>query len=541
MRVSRFFFAALWSWFFLGMTSDLLAGGGSDSIPTWRGDSISVSDTALDAVRARGYWAAYRPPATSGRTEKIEAGELYRLDSLRLVATALLPDLENQLAGFRGLAASQENLQALRATLEQALRQQGFPFASFTLRPAGETAGSLRPPASLMIDIDIQAGDGFKLGGFLAQRTRTRMEVLLRLSLLDYGETLNESRLSQGLARLRRLGYYDAVDSAGWVRDPRRNLIFPVLRIADYRGNRVGGLLGYDSEAESDRLSGFVDVHLINIRGTARDFDFNFESRPQAQGRSDREAKVVYVEPWLPGLPLGLRVNASVWLQDSVYNQVDGGLALLKDIDFRSRLELTVSRQYAQDIIADRESEAYSGGIGLVIDARDQVPFPLSGARLEARINGIRRDIGDSSRFLIQSRLHAEGYFRVASRWLLHTRLEAGGDWPRHPLAERGDRFEVGGARSLRGYREREFSTDLFGYADTELQWLLAGQGRLLFFVSPGLVNRQEPSVWWRKVLGYGAGFELGSKAWAVGLIYALNPDRPWGQGLLHMTVENRF
>lgn len=530
-----------WVWLFLAMTPNLFAAIDRDSLLQWRSDSLVTTDSALEALQARGYWSAYRLPATTEQLGKIEAGELFRLDSLKLQSTALLPDLEKQLAGFRGLAASLENLQALRATLEQSLRQDGFPFASFTFRPADQAAGSLRPPHSLIVVIAIQAGDGFKLGGFLAQQTRTHMDVLLRLSLLEYGETLNEGRLAQALARLRRWGYYDAVDSLGWVRDPRRNLIFPILRLADYRGNRVGGLLGFDSEAESDQLSGFVDVHLINIRGTARDFDFKFESRPQSQGRSDREASLVYVEPWLPGLPLGLRVTGSVWLQDSVYNQIDGGLALLKDIDFHSRLELTVSRQYSHDILANRESEAFSGGLGLVIDARDQVPFPLNGARLDARISGIRRDIGDSSRFLIQSRLHAEAYLRLSSHWLLHTRVESGGNWPRHPLAERGDRFEVGGARSLRGYREREFSTDLFGYADTELQWLLAGQGRLLFFASPGLINKQESSVWWRRVIGYGAGFELGSKAWAVGLIYALNPDRPWAQGLLHMTVENRF
>jgi outer membrane protein assembly factor BamA len=243
----------------------------------------------------------------------------------------------------------------------------------------------------------------------------------------------------------------------------------------------------------------------------------------------------------LPGLPLGVRLSGSIWLQDSVYDQVDGALALLHDLDMHSRLEVTFSRQWSFDKLADQESQSFAGGLALVLDHRNQVPFPTRGFHLEMSSQGIRRQLADSSRYLIRSQMAGHGYFPLFSRFLFHGKWDVGGNWPRHPLALRGDRYDLGGARTLRGYREREFSTDLYGYTQLELQWLLAGQGRVLTFVSPGLVNKQTPSVWWTSVMGYGVGLELGSRAWSVGLLYALNPKRSWGQGLVHLTLDNRF
>jgi outer membrane protein assembly factor BamA len=521
---------------FTTITLLLFSLGHVENLPVkWTSDAITQNDSAVQSSINQGYLLADRQKG------EMIAGPLFYLDSLAIQASATLPDLNLRLSGFNGFPVSKEHLDGLRASIVQILKEQGFPFASFTLQPASPIPGSLRPATSLVLELNIQAGFGYKLGGLLARETRTQPEVLLRLSHLQYGENFDEMRLHQGLARLRRLGYFETVDSLGLVRDPNRNIIFPALRIGDAKSNRVGGLLGFDSEAKNEKLSGFVDVHLVNVHGTARDFDFNFESRPQLGGLSDREAKVKYLEPWLPGLSLGLRLSGSILLQDSIYDQLDGAVALLQDLDFRSRLEITFSRQWALDRIMNHESEAIAGGITFLWDARDQVPFTLRGSRLETKISGIQRILGDSSIYLTQSKVHWESFFPCFSRLLLHLRLEGGGDWPRFPLVERGDRFDLGGARSLRGYREREFSTDLYAYSDAELQWLLGGKGRLLLFTSPGLVDKQETTVDWRRVLGYGAGFEIGSSTWVIGLLYALNPARSWGQGLLHITVENRF
>jgi len=464
-----------------------------------------------------------------------------RIDSLILESTVPVPELRLGLSIFRGEAATRETLESIKRKIFRETQRMGFPFARFTVQALPSPLGIAEASHGITLWIRLQAGEGYKFGGWLAQETRTDPQTLLRLSTLAYGESFDEARIALAMGRFRRLGYYSAVDSLGLIRDPHRNLLYPVLRLIDDKANRLGGLLGYDSDAEQNQLSGYIDIHLVNIRGTARDFDFTFESRPQPGGRSDREARMEYVEPWLPGLPIGLRIGGSVWLQDSVYQQLDGSLALLQDLNFHSRLEVTLARQWSREFSTGEESEAYSGGMALLYDARNQVPFTLHGLRLRAGLTGIRRVLGDSSRFLSQTKAAAEIYHPLVGRLLAHIRWEGALDWPRRPQVIRGDRFDVGGARSLRGYREKEFSTDAYFYSDWELQWIVGSRGRLLLFAAPGIVNKPTPDIWWQRVFGYGLGLELGSQNWAIALLYALNPQRSPESGLLHIQVENRF
>jgi hypothetical protein len=527
-------------------------------------DSVQVraqADSTLTAVQSRGYLGAHRMP-TSGEVidgknapGEIVAGDIFTFDTVDVVLEpqsetsnpVLVAVLREAVAPYLSLAASQAHMEAMRASIVSVLRREGYAFAAFTLLPA--PAATNQPAHRLHLTLRVWPGSGYKFGGWVARGTRTRPEVLSRLSLLEFGESFDDARIGKGMSRLRRLGYYASVDSVALVRDTERNLLYPVLQVTDDLANRVGGLLGYDSEAEgsASSLSGFVDVHLVNVRGTARDVDFKFESRPREDGKTDREASLIYVEPWLPGLPVGLRLSGSIWLQDSLYDQIDAAAALLLDLDMSARLEITLSRQWSHDFLLMTESEAYAGGMGLKLDHRDRAPFTLSGYRIEVRTQGIRRELsgaGDSSRYLLQGFLRGESFLPLGRRWLLRSLVEAGGDWPRDPLPVRGDRFDIGGAQSLRGYREREFSTALYGFAQGELQYLLAGRGRALLFAAPGLIDRIDPverTVWWRRVLGYGAGLALGSEAWSVGLLYALNPERRFDDGLLHVTVENRF
>src|SRR4029078_1598120 len=105
------------------------------------------------------------------------------------------------------------------------------------------------------------------------------------------------------------------------------NLIYPGLALTDLKGNRLSGILGYDSEKKGgDGLNGYLDIHLINLRGTARDLAFAFDSRTSAaadaggQGAAGRkDAKLGYVEPWLLSTRVGARLDLSAAIEDSVY------------------------------------------------------------------------------------------------------------------------------------------------------------------------------------------------------------------------------
>jgi outer membrane translocation and assembly module TamA len=501
--------------------------------PTASGAAASAA-APVDSVAllmAGGHLAAARDDA--GR---LAPGPQYRIGGIQ-IAGGPFSALGLGLAEYSGAPATARSFSDLGERARTWLVDHGRPFASvavdFSVRPGAPIAD---------VKVMIQPGEGYAHGGFRARGSRTTPETLDRLSLLRFGEDFSEARLRLAVARLFRTGYYDAVVPTGIYRDSLRNLIYPGLALADLKGNRLSGILGYDSEKKGgDGLNGYLDIHLINLRGTARDLDFAFENRPSGEGAGRKDAKLAYVEPWVLASRVGARLDLGAAIEDSVYQELRGDLTLFQDLDFRSRLFIALGRQYNRDYLADTRSDAQIAGIGFQYDGRDRVPSTLTGARWSARVNAVRRVAADSSRFLAQS-IDEIGLWANAGRWVFHSLLVGASDWPleRHP--DRGDLFELGGANTLRGYREREFLTDAYAYANLEIQFLLAPGSRAAVFAVPGLIDRiGTGEIWWRRVLGYGAGLESGSKDWTFGISYALNPDRAVGDGFVHLRVTNNF
>jgi outer membrane protein assembly factor BamA len=466
----------------------------------------------------------------------LEPGPVFTLGNIQVTSAPPFTAVQLGIAAYAGEPASAGNLDAIANRIKAYLLDHGHPFASVSVDFAAREDA---PIADLAIAI--RGGEGFKFGGYKHSGSRTRPDVLDRLSLLKYGETYNESRLRLAGERLSRTGYYEAVAPGALFRDSTRNLLYPSLVLTDLKGNRLSGLLGYDSEKEGGSgLNGFLDVHLINLRGTARDLDFTFDSKQTGQATDSREARLAYTEPWLPGMRVGARVEASVSIEDSVYSETRGEISLFQDLDFHSRALLSVAKQSNHDFLSGAGSDAEIAGLGFQYDARDRVPGTLRGARFSTRVNGVHRNLEDTTYYLVQS-LNELALWGNIGRWVAHAAFSGSGNWPLEGRSNRGELYELGGANTIRGFREKEFLTNLFLYGNFEAQFLLAPKSRATVFVTPAFINRLGGDIYWRKVVGYGLGMESGARDWTFGVSYALNPDRAIGNGFVHLSVTNNF
>jgi outer membrane protein assembly factor BamA len=498
-------------------------------------------DSTLDRVAAavaHGYWAARPDSAAPGGWVR---GPRYRFRSV-----AALVDRGGEVAGFTtdewtGEPATALVIARVQTALQRHLSRDGFVFAAITTALRADSAGE--PLADLTLTVT--RGSAFKLGDPIVRETRTRPSVARRLALWQEDENFDPERIDKGLARLRRQGYFESVEAQGLFRDSLRNVIYPVLRLPDAPTNTIGGLLGYDSEAASGtRLTGFLDVRLLNMRGTARDFEFTFDART---GR-EREARLYYTEPWIFGLPLGARYEGRFLQQDTIFREWNQSLFVFRDLDFVSRLEAEFGAQANRDFLSETGTIALLSGVRILYDSRDRVPFTRSGWRGHAGVTGLRRTLqddpaaggGDSLYYLAQLRIAGERWTPLTPRVGVKTGVAAATNLPLNRLNP-GELFDVGGARSLRGYRERQFQTNAYAISDAELQFSVGRRGRLFGFVSPGVVNNPVGRYDLRRVLGYGTGMEIAQGDWSVALTYALNPERSLGNGYLHAAVENRF
>lgn len=505
-----------------------------------RADSTgTMPETPVARAMAQGYWGATTDPV-SGRVER---GPLFRMrvvEALREEEGGAVSALEGfDAAAWRGEPARRARFEALREAVATLLARQGFAFAELELDARPDGAGA----PHVDVTVRVRRGSAFVLGNPMPGGTRTRPDVVRRLALWDEGEPFDPSRIRQGIARLRRTGYFEDAAWEGTWRDPARNVLYPALRLPDARASTVGGILGYDTEADGGaRLAGFVDVRLLNLRGTARDLEFSYDGRTG----NEREARLAYVEPWIWTLPVGARWEGSFLQQDTVFQEWEQDLAVFRDLDMRSRVEATIGTQANRDLVAGRGTRAFRSGVGLAYDSRDRAFLPRNGTRSNIRLTGIRRDLdappggSDSSYFLAQATGALERWEPLGGRFGLRLGVRGAVNFPFDRL-NRGELHDLGGARSLRGYREREFQTNAFGVADAEVQYRFGGRGQAFAFASPGLVNRPVGHLDPVNVLGYGAGLEMVQGDWSVALTYALNPGRSFGNGYLHAFVENRF
>lgn len=500
-----------------------------------RAAAAPAEDSLARAMEA-GYLRA--APVAGGNLDR---GPLFVIGQVAVEGPAAFSADRLGIAAYAGRPATASQLKALASAVRSYLLDHGHPFAEASLD------FSVREDRPLVdLKVLLRPGAGYKYGGTKQTGSRTRQAALERLTLLRFGEDWSDARMRLAAQRLSRTGYYEAVVPGPLYRDSTRNLLYPTLSLSDLKGNRLGGILGYDSEREGgEGLNGYLDIHLINMRGTARDLDFSFESKTtggseSGKGASEREARLGYVEPWILGLPVGLRLDLDAALQDSVYDELNGELTAFQDMGFHSRYSVHFARQANRDYLADLRTTAVSTGLGLQYDARDRAPGTLRGVLWTSKVTGLRRDLGDSSYYLAQGTGSA-GLWANRGRWVGHVLLAAGGNWPLAERANRGELFQLGGANTVRGYREKELLTDLYGYANLEAQFLLAPFSRAALFAVPGLVNLPGGDIHWRRVLGYGLGLEAGGKEWTFGLSYALNPDRALGDGFVHLRVVNNF
>lgn len=488
-------------------------------------------DAALAQAMASGHLRAYRDDRSA-----LVPGPAFRLGNILVRSRPAFTAVQLGISAYAGEPATAGNLKAVNERIRAYLLDHGHPFAAVTV---DFSARSAAPIADL--SILIVPGDGYKFGGFKHSGSRTLPDVLDRLSLLRYGEDYSEARLRLASERLSRTGYFEAVAAGTLFRDSTRNLLYPSLILTDLKGNRMSGILGYDSEKKGGAgLNGYLDVHLINLRGTARDLDFTFESKQAGQATDSREAKLAYTEPWLLGSRVGAHLEGHLTLEDSVYTETNGELTLFQDLDFHSRYLLAFARQSNHDFAADTRSDAEIAGLGFQYDARDRVPLTLEGARLSLRVNGVHRELGDTAYFLVQNIGEIAAWHNVG-RWVGYALISGTGNWPLEGRSNRGELYSLGGANTLRGFREKEFLTNLFLYGNFELQFLLAPKSRAAVFVAPAFINRLGGDIYWRRVVGYGFGIESGAKDWTFGISYALNPDRALGDGFVHLSVTNNF
>jgi outer membrane protein insertion porin family len=473
----------------------------------WQGDSLSVSPRIA-------------------RTARIQSGAVFRWASLQEDIAAILEDMGNY----------------------------GFPFTRVIIL---DVTPQMREASEVDVTLRIQKGQAVKVSFLRFEGNRlTKPQVLERETRLRLGALYSEASARRARHYLQKLPYISSAETPDIVFDEqgRTGLAFRVAEAPSTRIDLVAGYLPSHTQGEKGTLTGLVDLSLLNLMGTGRRALVHWD-RPN---RTVQTIRLEYEEPWVAKLPLSIMAAFEQRIEDTIYveRQVSGRAtaALTETVQLWARGRF-------HELIPDSASRVSLGlpatrtrglDAGFVWDTRDWPANPRSGAlfstfagvawrKSETAVTGEKNHYRHNS-----AGLDAEVAVEVFPRWIADMAFHGKMLESNEPEILLPDLYRLGGARSLRGYREEQFFGSRIGWTNLELRYWLGKSSRFFGFVDGGAYFRERlegdhlvTSQDFKLGTGVGVRIETGIGIWGVD--YALGEeDRPLS-GKIHLSLRSEF
>ena len=176
-----------------------------------------------------------------------------------------------------------------------------------------------------------------------------------------------------------------------------------------------------------------------------------------------------------------------------------------------------------------------TAGLRLFVDSRrGKKTYPLPGDTTEVRVDRTRWNLG------------GEGYQRFGGQWLgvLKTAFDYL-DTPEDSIP-RWDLFAVGGANSLRGYREEQFLTKGSWLMQSEWRWLQGDRGSAVYlFADGGFISsstgRSFSDIFTTFLYGVGVGVRQAHKLGILVVEYGVPRGESPLDGRIHLRIDAVF
>jgi outer membrane protein assembly factor BamA len=375
----------------------------------------------------------------------------------------------------------------------------------------------------------------------------TRDRTIMRQAGVFPGDQFSRDRIDNIRPRLLRTGLFRSVSEPQIFMDRTGGSL--LVTVEESRFNSFDGILGYMPEpGGGGYVMGLAHITMRNLFGTMR----RFEAKWQRETQVTQELLLNYREPYLAGLPVNVSFGFRQRQQDSTYVQTR--TRLLADAELFRNSTIGFSYEYervipAEDIPLTRVQDARSHitGFELTYDSRDDAVVPRSGIHYatEYQTGSIRRTTNGSDvydtlhRFLIDFRM----YISVSYNHVFFVGLH--GRESRLTQYQESDLFRLGGTRSLRGYREGQFTGSRTAWTNTEYRFM-AGQRSYMFgFIDAGYYLlppldgeslRQDQFL-----VGYGGGLHVETAIGLLSVGFGFGKGDTFGNGKIHIGVINEF
>jgi len=440
------------------------------------------------------------------------------------------------------------NIESLLASYDDS----GYPFAQVWIDSLGLDASTRSVGVSLLVvEGDPRAVSSVVVEGL----EKTRPELAVRIAGVEAGTPYRAQVLEDVYLRMMASGVFTDV-AFPTVRLSGDGGVDAVIVVTEpQRSHTFAAALGYaSSEGTSDRvLSGLAALELNNVGGTLKDFSASWSN--DGAGRS--QTRVAYRDRLFFGRLLAVGIQLAQVGQDTVYTAQSAGLDAERSVGRVAGILTSVSLGAAGD------RNVYSIG-DLVRSTRLRVRAGASGVAGSERRAAFAK-VGVAATFADKSVSYREGFHGASdiAQWIYEGRLEMlvpafaslyysldglvqslESDEATIPLPEQ---FYVGGARTVRGYREDQFHGRRIAYGRNELRLGRTPREGFYGFVDAGYVLQPTtapdgtPGQSGTGLFGYGFGVRSASPLGRIDLSFAVSGPISLESTKVHVLLEQNF
>ncbi len=367
----------------------------------------------------------------------------------------------------------------------------------------------------------------------------TRQEYLARECGIREGDLYSASRLENARRRLGKLPFILEVERFKPVRGEAEDRVWAETTVREGRMSALHGVLGLEPESEGG-LTGLVDIDLANLAGTGR----AIKARWQRTSPLTSSLRLAYREPFVFSYDVAVEASFDHQIRDTSFTKSTVA------VDLKTRYMgplslvwgLSASRVLPGSAPIPR-SASYGVAAGVSIDTRTIADEP--GLSYETRAEYAVRT--NSASALVPQPEPRANTARLFFDLLHHVPVPVGKELfagvhgretrTSEAAVSLSDYFFLGGAGSVRGYREEQFTGWRVAWANLEHRFGL-GRGAYFYpFVDLGYYQTTESSG----ILGYGLGFSFRVRAGSLGLDYGLGEDDGPLDGKVHLRLTGEF
>ena len=435
----------------------------------------------------------------------------------------------------------------------QLYEQKGYPLAKVVIQNISFTDST--EEMSTRVQIHIDEGKKLHITELRIEGNKTTKDYVITREARLYKNELFSGDLPERIKR--RLDHLQLFSSVSlpelYLIDSERAGLSE--RVAEGNQNSFDGVLGYipsSNSSGSGYITGLVNISLRNLFGTGR----KLSARWYQENQSSQETELHYFEPWVASYPVNAQLGFFQRKQDSTFvrTQYDITAELMLTDEFSvgvsfSQCSVYPTEGYGSSVMA--ESKTTSFGASVRYDSRDNPTTPASGILYSTEYQTGSKQTGISGIFPAEEKSTTQRlvfdlsyYLSIFFRQVLATELHLR-DFSSSTM-DVSDLFRLGGASTLRGYREGQFLGSRIVWTNLEYRFLVAPRSFFYGFVDVGyivqpVIAAMSMTASEQSKIGYGIGVRMDSALGLIGVSFALGEGDTFSTSKIHIRLINEF